>query len=63
LEKSHKKEERKQKISLALKLTTYMKQNGASIKEISKETGLSFETIVGLQKVCLMSDVTINLTI
>jgi DNA-binding transcriptional regulator LsrR (DeoR family) len=48
LEKSQKEEERKQKLSLAVKLASYMKQNGASTEEISKETGLSPETIMGL---------------
>jgi hypothetical protein len=48
LEKSQKEEERKQKLSLAVKLATYMKQNGASTEEIIGETGLSPETIIGI---------------
>ena len=41
LEKFQKEEERRQKVSLAVKLATYMKQNGASAAEIIKETGLN----------------------
>lgn len=40
--------ERSQKVSLAIKLATYMKQNGASVAEISKETGLSPDKIKDL---------------
>jgi hypothetical protein len=40
--------ERSQKVSLAIKLATYMKQNGASVAEISKETGLSPDKIIDL---------------
>ena len=40
--------ERLQKVSLAVKLATYMKQNGASAAEISKETGLSPDKIIDL---------------
>ena len=39
-------EESGQKISLAVKLATYMKQNGASAAEISKETGLNPDKII-----------------
>ena len=48
LEKFQKEEERRQKLSLAVKLATYMKQNGASVAEISKETGLSPDKIIDL---------------
>jgi len=48
LEKFQKEEEHREKISLAVKLATYMKQNGASNAEISKETGLSPEKIIDL---------------
>ena len=48
LERFQKEEEHKQKVSLALKLATYMKQNGASTEEISKETGLSRDKIIDL---------------
>ena len=47
-EKSQKEEEQKQKLSLAVKLATYMKQNGASTGEIGRETGLGPEIITGL---------------
>jgi hypothetical protein len=40
--------ERSQKLSLAVKLATYMKQNGASVAEISKDTGLSPDKIIDL---------------
>ncbi|MCX6276529.1 MAG: hypothetical protein NT004_00350 [Bacteroidetes bacterium] len=40
--------ERFQKVSLAIKLATYMKQNGASAVEIGKETGLSPDEIIDL---------------
>ena len=48
LEKSQKEEERRQKVSLAIKLAIYMKKNGASIAEISKETGLNPDKIIDL---------------
>jgi hypothetical protein len=47
-EKSQKEEEHKQKLTLAVKLATYMKQNGASTEVISRETGLGPEIITGL---------------
>jgi hypothetical protein len=47
-ERRQKEEERRQKFSLAVKLATYMKQNGASVAEISKETGLSNDKIIDL---------------
>jgi len=47
-ERLQKEEEQKQKVSLAIKLASYMKQNGSSIEDISNETGLSPEIIDGL---------------
>jgi hypothetical protein len=48
LEKFQKEEERRQKVSLAVKLATFMKQNGASVAKICKETGLSPDRIIDL---------------
>ncbi|MDD3527954.1 MAG: hypothetical protein PHX39_13490, partial [Bacteroidales bacterium] len=48
LERKQKETERRQKESLALKLATYMKQRGADIEDIIKQTGLAAETIIDL---------------
>ncbi|MEI6436881.1 MAG: hypothetical protein WCP32_18810, partial [Bacteroidota bacterium] len=48
LEKLQKEEEHRQKVSLAMKLAIYMKQNGVSAAEIIKETGLSPDKILDL---------------
>lgn len=47
-ERRQKETERRQKESLALKLATYMKQRGADIEDIIKQTGLAAETIIDL---------------
>ena len=47
-ERLQKEEEQRQKVSLAVKLASYMKQNGASSKDISEQTGLSPDIIIGL---------------
>ncbi len=47
-ERRQKEEERRQKESLALKLAIQMKQSGADIEDIIKETGLDAEEIIDL---------------
>ena len=48
LERFQKEEEQRQKVSLSIKLATYMKQNGASTAKIIEETGLSLDKIIDL---------------
>jgi hypothetical protein len=47
-ERRQKEEERRQKESLAQKLAIHMKQSGASIEDIKKETGLAADEIMDL---------------